>query len=500
MSHKPSHHHHHRKRFRRFISQRLQQRDTTDSNDDDDTPKPLTKDQQEAIDTLSHYAQQELGLTSLDRHVYNVILEMWSWDMAKAREEVVDYRETERGMLWSLPRQLGYMAGSENDAKTSCYIDSLLFAMFIGLTAFDPLLAHKIPADDEAKQRLLLLLRLFVNKLRKGHLIRTQLVRQLRYALQSNAWVGVDERGRWTQEDASELFMFLTQTFDMPYLPFQRRLFHGAERDKEDDRVTTDRTLALSVPPDMSSTTVEQLLTDHFYNNVVTDIRRQQPNDPEKKKLEEDESVTVAAWQVLELLPFCSSQSEQGYTNMSPGQQQQFVLPLVLNRYQYHVMNGRTTYRKIKTLVDIPQTISFRQFINQNTEDPYCSICKHTTPYLLRLRSAVCHKGDSVHAGHYIAYARTCHDEEVDNNDAWLKLDDMDTRQRVMSLKSYDSARDDLSKDAYMLFYELIKSCRHTDDSKNGGPSVQTVEAVAYPFPEPSSSSSKRHSPSCIIS
>lgn len=135
MSHKPSHHHHHRKRFRRFISQRLQQRDTTDSNDDDDTPKPLTKDQQEAIDTLSHYAQQELGLTSLDRHVYNVILEMWSWDMAKAREEVVDYRETERGMLWSLPRQLGYMAGSENDAKTSCYIDSLLFAMFIGLTA-----------------------------------------------------------------------------------------------------------------------------------------------------------------------------------------------------------------------------------------------------------------------------------------------------------------------------------------------------------------------------
>lgn len=80
-------------------------------------------------------------------------------------------------------------------------------------------MAHKIPEDDEAKQRLLLLLRLFVNKLRKGHLIRTQLVRQLRYALQSNAWVGVDERGRWTQEDASELFMFLTQTFDMPYLP-----------------------------------------------------------------------------------------------------------------------------------------------------------------------------------------------------------------------------------------------------------------------------------------
>lgn len=79
-------------------------------------------------------------------------------------------------------------------------------------------MAHKIPEDD-AKQRLLLLLRLFVNKLRKVHLIRTQLVRQFRYALQSNAWIGVDERGIWTQEDASELFMFLTQTFDMPYLP-----------------------------------------------------------------------------------------------------------------------------------------------------------------------------------------------------------------------------------------------------------------------------------------
>lgn len=133
MSHKASHHYHHRKRFRRFLSQRLQQRNT--QADDNDQPKPLTKHQQEAIDTLQHYAQQELGLTSLDRHVYHLILEMWSWDMAKAMEEVVDYRETERGMLWSLPRQLGYMAGSENDAKTSCYIDSLLFAMFIGLTA-----------------------------------------------------------------------------------------------------------------------------------------------------------------------------------------------------------------------------------------------------------------------------------------------------------------------------------------------------------------------------
>ena len=79
-------------------------------------------------------------------------------------------------------------------------------------------MTHKVP-EDEAKQRLLLLLRLFVNKLRKGHLIRTQVVRQLRYALQLNAWVGVDERGNWSQEDASELFMFLTQTFDMPYLP-----------------------------------------------------------------------------------------------------------------------------------------------------------------------------------------------------------------------------------------------------------------------------------------
>lgn len=78
-------------------------------------------------------------------------------------------------------------------------------------------------------------------------------------------------------------------------------------------------------------------------------------------------------------------------------------------------------------------------------------------------------------------------------------IDDMDTRQRVMSLKSYDDARDDLSKDAYMLFYELIKSCRHTDDPKNG-PSVQTVEAVAYPFPEPSSPPFKRHHHSCTIS
>ena len=136
MSHKRSHHHHHSKRFKRFLSHRLHKRDTADSND---PSQPLTKDQQEAIDSLTHYAQQELGLTTLDRHVYTVILQIWSWDMTKAMEEVVDYSETERGMLWSLSRQLGYLAGIENDAKTSCYIDSLLFAMFVGLMASSPL-------------------------------------------------------------------------------------------------------------------------------------------------------------------------------------------------------------------------------------------------------------------------------------------------------------------------------------------------------------------------
>lgn len=71
------------------------------------------------------------------------------------------------------------MLGAENRGGVTCYLDSLLFAMFCRLDAFECMLNTSFPADDP-KAKLVKLLRVWVNMLRSGKLIHTDLVRSVR--------------------------------------------------------------------------------------------------------------------------------------------------------------------------------------------------------------------------------------------------------------------------------------------------------------------------------
>ena len=69
------------------------------------------------------------------------------------------------------------MLGAENREAVTCYLDALLFAMFARLTAFECMLVKGDGETDEKKNNLKALLRLWVNMLRTGKLIRTDMVR-----------------------------------------------------------------------------------------------------------------------------------------------------------------------------------------------------------------------------------------------------------------------------------------------------------------------------------
>lgn len=68
-----------------------------------------------------------------------------------------------------------HMLGAENRGNVTCYLDSLLFAMFSKLDAFECMLNSDFPTDDP-RLRLVTLLRIWVNSLRSGNLIRTDFV------------------------------------------------------------------------------------------------------------------------------------------------------------------------------------------------------------------------------------------------------------------------------------------------------------------------------------
>ena len=67
------------------------------------------------------------------------------------------------------------LLGAVNREGVTCYLDALLFAMFARLDCFEAILYKSF--NDEPRRKLSILLRLWVNLLRSGRLITTDLVR-----------------------------------------------------------------------------------------------------------------------------------------------------------------------------------------------------------------------------------------------------------------------------------------------------------------------------------
>jgi hypothetical protein len=66
------------------------------------------------------------------------------------------------------------LLGAENREMVTCYLDALLFAMFARFDCFEPILYKTF--DDEPRRDLAILLRFWVNMLRSGRLITTDIV------------------------------------------------------------------------------------------------------------------------------------------------------------------------------------------------------------------------------------------------------------------------------------------------------------------------------------
>jgi hypothetical protein len=67
------------------------------------------------------------------------------------------------------------MVGAENRGNVTCYLDALLFSMFAKIDAFECMLKNDFPEEDN-RNKLVNLLRMWVNMLRTGKLVHTDMV------------------------------------------------------------------------------------------------------------------------------------------------------------------------------------------------------------------------------------------------------------------------------------------------------------------------------------
>ena len=91
--------------------------------------------------------------------------------------------ESEEGLIRNYDPAVKLL-GAINREGVTCYLDALLFAMFARLGSFEAMLYKNI--EDAPRKRLAMLLRLWVNILRAGKLITTDIVRSTLASLKTN--------------------------------------------------------------------------------------------------------------------------------------------------------------------------------------------------------------------------------------------------------------------------------------------------------------------------
>lgn len=163
------------------------------------------------------------------------------------------------------------LLGAQNRQGVTCYLDATLFSMFSRLDSFEAMLYNSF--DDISRNKLGFVLRLWVNLLRSGRLITTDITKVMQDTLAECGWL---EAAELHQQDASEAFTFITGKLDLPLLTLKMDIYHTGREDTTDDhKFINERLLEVAIPPDPTGQreiTLEECLEDYFNNRI--EVRR----------------------------------------------------------------------------------------------------------------------------------------------------------------------------------------------------------------------------------
>ncbi|CAN8095626.1 unnamed protein product [Discula destructiva] len=489
-------------------------------------------------------------------------------DTEKALDLLLLYQRSESGTILPYDPNV-QMVGAENRGNVTCFLDALLFAMFAKLEAFECMLKNEL--SDERQRTLAALIRLWVNMLRSGRLVHTDITQSLQDALAACGW---SDAKLLEQQDTSEAFAFITETLQLPLLTLQVDLFHQGKGDKDDHKVVYERLLNLAVPadPEGKGIKLEDCLEEYF--NTKVDVSRDgveekgdrpilrsrstvriinrdttpnptaeeeaealdqvdkepfsrrsasvqppttngesstpeperpsvrhrrstsiiqrivldddgKPTDPDASSLLQKarrkgstvvKAVTIPAWQFFRLIPWHSASNGEPQTDKEIVMHfnQRPVVGICLKRY---LMTEDGHAKRQNTFIDIPDSLRLPHFMVADEAKILEEESSLSMEYKLVLQSVVCHRGDSVHSGHYISFARVNpklltdnrryeSDPPPDYEDAqWVKFDDLaDARVTYV-----DNIKEALKQEMpYLVFYQIVPMVDVTNVSVDG--------------------------------
>ncbi|KAL8771576.1 MAG: hypothetical protein Q9209_003019 [Squamulea sp. 1 TL-2023] len=422
------------------------------------------------------------------------------------------YKDSEEGIVKPYDPNMKLL-GAVNREGTTCYLDSLLFAMFTRSGCFEAMLYTKF--DDEKRQRLATLLRLWINTLRSGRLITTDITKHIQLQLADCGW---EEAAQISQQDASEAFNFITEVLNLPLLTLKMDIFHHGREDAGDDhKFVNERCLEVAVPED--SVTLEECLTEYFNNRIdvrrylrerratIGSIRSQASFDSSKGTASHIETVecedslpstpisplpasvtrrpTFPRHRAPSIIQeYVSEKSDTiespysgrrrgasiqkevvipawqffslipWYTEAKPSNDQQVAAHFHSARPMLGICLKRYSFKPNGQAIRNGTYIDIPQEIGLPhfiQDDDMAEGGPLYGNFKLTLRSAICHRGNRVDSGHYIGLVRT-YDPENPGEDRWIRHDDL-AKERVAEVEIDQFLR---AETPYLLFYQVV--------------------------------------------
>ncbi len=241
------------------------------------------------------------------------------------------------------------------------------------------------------------------------------------------ALVALGFPGGRRQEDATDLFARMIDWLGAPLLPFDVKLIHDAIRDEADERLVAERILWLPVPEPNEKGSLTTLLFTFFFGETRQGLRRAMPK----------REAIVNAWCIRLLLPEYTP-SKGIEDRILRHSFDTLAMPFAIKRYN-------SQREKQRVPIEVPLHVDFTQYVNSD---------KPGERYALSLKSVVCHIGSRIGAGHYIAYTY--------DKTAWRRWDDLHVgvvdaeAEGEDGMPANESWREEILRDSYMVFYELL--------------------------------------------
>ncbi|KAK2773547.1 hypothetical protein FQN52_002855 [Onygenales sp. PD_12] len=249
------------------------------------------------------------------------------------------------------------------------------------------------------------------------------------------------------------------ETIDLGTSPISESPISGSFFSKTTEAVNSSSTLPdIPSPRTLASrnrsTSIirERFIPDDGANENETGSRNGSARPPLRtRKGSIRKEVMMPAWQIFSLIPWYTdsnpsndSQSAIHFSSRRP------ILGICLKRYSV-LANGNAI--RLNTFIDIPVEIGLPHFIKDDEMDNDSPIYGN---FKLSLQSVICHRGNSVESGHYIALVRGTALQSESGSPGycrhWMRFDDL--AQEKITLIDIEKALSEESP--YLLFYQIL--------------------------------------------